>query len=254
MRGRREVLSALLLVAIPILLSSCAINRKVVVPVATIAYPHRPEGRAPTLIVLLPGRRSHLGDFDHERFVGMAPERGIDADLIEADLHLGYYLGGSYSTRLWDDVVAPAQASGYERIWIVGISLGGSGAIGFAREHPGALAGVVLLSPYLGPPEMLETIRAAGGLQDWTPDPSVVAGSLKWFIEQNWDFLKKGSATDGGRPTLYLGYGQDEPMDPSLDLLAAALPADHVFRVPGGHRWNTWQALWAEVLSRHLFE
>jgi pimeloyl-ACP methyl ester carboxylesterase len=253
MRGRRDTLSALLLVAVPILLACCAINRTGLVPVPTIAYPDRPAGRSSTLIVLLPGRRSHIGDFDRERFVAMARERGVDADLIEADLHLGYYLDGTYSTRIGDDVVGPARASGYERIWIVGISLGGSGAIGFAREHPDVLAGVVLLSPFLGPPEMLETIRAAGGLQDWMPDPSAAPGSLKWFIEQNWDFLKKRSATGGGQPTLFLGYGRDEPMGPSLDLLAESLPADHVVRVPGGHRWNTWQALWAEMLARHVF-
>jgi hypothetical protein len=111
----------------------------------------------------------------------------------------------------------------------------------------------VLLSPFLGPPEMLDAIRAAGGLNAWALDPSAAAGSFKWFIEQNWDFLRKESSTDGGPPTLYLGYGRDEPMDPSLDLLAASLPADHVFRVPGRHRWNTWQALWAEMLSRHIF-
>jgi len=254
LRGRRDVLFALFLVAVPILFSCCAINKAGLVPVSTIAYPNRPEGRAPALIVLLPGKRSRSGDFDRKRFVDMARERGVDADLIEADLHLGYYRDGTSSTRLWDDVVAPARASGYERIWIVGISLGGSGAIGFAREHPGALTGIVLLSPFLGPPEMLETIRAAGGLHAWRPDPSAAAGSFKWFIEQNWDFLKKGSASDSGHPTLYLGYGRDEPMGPSLDLLTESLPAGHVLRVPGGHRWNTWQALWAEILSRNVFE
>jgi pimeloyl-ACP methyl ester carboxylesterase len=254
MRGRRHVLTTSILVAVAILLPHCAGNRPELVPVPTIAYPHRPVGRAPALIVLLPGRRSRSGDFDRERFVDMVRERGIDADLIEADLHVGYYQDGTYSTRLWDDIVVPARASGYERIWIVGISLGGSGAIGFAREHPEAITGVVLLSPYLGPPEMVATIRAAGGVREWRPDPSAATGSFQWFIEQNWDFLRKGGATDGGQPTLFLGYGRDEPMDPSFELLAESLPAGHVVRVPGGHRWNTWQALWKEMLSRHVFE
>ena len=250
----RPVLRALLLVVVPTVLSCCAINRSALVPVPTIAYPNRSEGRAPALIVLLPGRHSRGGDFDRKRFVDMVRERGIDADLVEADLHLGYYRDGTSSTRLWDDIVAPARASGYERIWVVGISLGGSGAIGLAREHPEALTGVVLLSPFLGPPGMLETIQAAGGLHDWEPDPAAAPGSLKWFIEQNWDFLRMRGATDGGRPALYLGYGRDEPMSPSLDLLAEALPEGHVIRLPGEHRWSTWQALWGEMLSRHILE
>jgi pimeloyl-ACP methyl ester carboxylesterase len=224
------------------------------VPVPTIAYAKRPEARAPTLIIFLPGRRSRSGDFDRERFIDMARERGVDADLIETDLHLGYYQDGAYSRRLWEDVVAPARTSGYERIWIVGISLGGSGAIGFAREHPDSLAGLVLLSPYLGPPGMSETIRGAGGLENWTPEHSAAAGSFEGFIVENWGFLKQVCATGGRPPALYLGYGRNESMGPSLDLLAESLPAGHVVRVPGGHRWNTWQALWAEFLSRQLFD
>jgi hypothetical protein len=43
MRGKRDVLAALLLIAVPVLFPCCAINRKMIVPVPTIAYPHRPE-------------------------------------------------------------------------------------------------------------------------------------------------------------------------------------------------------------------
>jgi pimeloyl-ACP methyl ester carboxylesterase len=247
-RGIRRFAWAL--VAAPILLSCCALNRAAVVPVPTRAQAHRPDGRAPTLIVFLPGRRSHLGDFEKERFFDMVRERGIDADLVETDLHFGYYAGGTYDERLLEDVIAPARAAGYQRIWLVGISLGGSGAIGFAREHPDAIAGLVLLSPYLGPPEMLETIRAAGGLETWSPDPTAGPGSLKWFIEQNWDSLRRHGATADRPQVLYLGYGRDEPMAPEIGLLAETLPADRVIRVSGGHRWNTWRALWAEILDR----
>ena len=237
------------LAAVPVLLSSCAFNRAAVAPLPTMAQALRADGRASTLIVFLPGRRSHLGDFEREGFFDLARERGLEADLVEADLHLGYYANGSYSQRLWDDVVAPARAAGYRRIWLVGISLGGSGAIGFAREHPDAIAGLVLLSPFLGPPEMLDKIRAAGGLGTWSPDPSAGPGSFNWFIEQNWDFLRQQSAHAGRPKVIYLGYGLDEPMTPSLDLLAERLPADRVIRIPGGHRWNTWRGLWAGILN-----
>lgn len=238
------------LAAVPILLSCCAFNRAAVAPVPTMAQARRADGRAPTLIVFLPGRRSHLGDFERQGFFDMVRERGLDADLVEADLHLGYYANGTSSRRLWDDVVAPARAAGYERIWLVGISLGGSGAIGCAREHPDAIAGLVLLSPFLGPPGMLDRIRESGGLETWAPDPTAGPGSFKWFIEQNWVFLRQESAP-GGRPrSLYLGYGLDEPMTPSLDLLAGRLPADRVIRIPGGHRWSTWRPLWAGILDR----
>lgn len=243
-----------LLLVIPALLSCCALYRPASVPVPTVVYAKRPEGQARTLVIFLPGKRSRMGDFDRERFIGIARERGLDADLLEADLHLGYYLEGTYAKRLWEDVVAPARASGDRRIWIVGISLGGSGALGFAREHPDCLAGLVLLSPYLGPPEMTEKIRALGGLEKWTPENAGAAGSFEEFFEGNWDFLKRLGSTGDKPPALYLGYGRNEKMAPSLDLLAESLPASHVARVPGGHRWKTWQALWVELLSRHLFD
>jgi len=232
-----------------VLLCGCAHTRAAVVPLPSMAQPLHPDGHASTLIVFLPGRRSHLGDFEREGFFDMVRDRGLDADLVETDLHLGYYVDGTYAGRLWEDVVAPARDAGYRRVWLVGISLGGSGAVGFAREHPDAIAGLILLSPFLGPPEMLERIKSEGGLATWSPDPAAGPGTLKWFIEQNWDFLKREGA--GGRPpVLYLGYGEDEPMDPSLDLLAGSLPTGRVLRVPGGHRWNTWRTLWAEILKR----
>jgi pimeloyl-ACP methyl ester carboxylesterase len=243
----------LFLTTVQVLSASCALHRTAIVPVTTIEHAKRPEGRAPTLIVFLPGSKSRAEDFDRKRFPDMARERGVDADLVEVDLHLGYYLDGTSSTRLWEDVVAPARAAGYQRIWIVGISLGGSGAIAFAREHPDAVTGLVLLSPYLGPPEMGETIRAAGGLAAWTPDSQAVSGWFESFVLENWKFLKQAAPGGDRVPAIYLGYGPDEPMAPSLDLLAASLPADHVFRVPGGHRWKTWQALWEEILTRQLF-
>jgi pimeloyl-ACP methyl ester carboxylesterase len=242
------------LIALAVLFAGCASGRPALVPVPTIAHAARPTARASTLIVLLPGKGSRAGDFQHNGFIDSARERGMDADFVEADLCFSYYEEGTDAKRLWEDVVTPARTAGYERLWLVGISLGGSGAIRFAREHPDAVAGLVLLSPWLGPPEASVPIRAAGGLAAWTPEPQAAAGPFASLVLGNWEFLKSVSATGGRRPTLYLGYGLDEPMGPSLDVLAASLPADHVVHVPGSHRWKTWRALWNEMLLRHVFD
>lgn len=235
------------------LCSSCAVHRNTSIPVPTLTYAKNPEGRSRTLVIFLPGKGERGGDFDRKQFIGMARNERIDADLLEADLHLGYYWEGTSSKRLWEDVVAPARASGYRRIWVVGISLGGAGAIGLAREHPEALAGLVLLSPYLGPPELAEDIRARGGLAEWTPGRSDADGFEEFFGE-NWSFLQRVSSTRGDSPALYLGYGRSDRLAPSLDLLASSLPAAHVIRLQGGHTWRTWHALWAEFLSRRIFD
>jgi hypothetical protein len=112
----------------------------------------------------------------------------------------------------------------------------------------------VLLSPYLGPPELSEKIRALGGLENWTPENPGNAESSEESIEENWSFLKQVSSTGGRSPALHLGYGRKEEMTPSLDLLADSLPPSHVARIPGGHRWKTWQALWTELLPRQIFD
>jgi pimeloyl-ACP methyl ester carboxylesterase len=245
---------AALLIALPALLSCLAHRRPVIVPLETVAHAKRPDGRAPTLIVLLPGRGSRAGDFDHMGFTEMARESGVDADLMEVDLHLGYYMDGSFSRRLWEDVVAPARAAGYAHVWLVGLSLGGIGAIGFAREHPDALAGLVLLSPYLGPEAVGEEIRAAGGLATWNPTYRSDADTFETFIVQNWEFLKQVSQRGGGPPVLHLGYGSGEHLEPLFELLADSLPPAQVIRVPGSHRWKTWRALWQDFLVRGVFD
>jgi len=241
------------LIPLSTIFCGCFVPRPTTIPVPTIRYASRPEGRPRTLVIFLPGRKSQGGDFDREGFIRMARERGVDADLIEADLHWGYYREGSYSERLWEDVVRPARASGYRKVWLVGISLGGSGALGFTREHPGAVAGLVLLSPYLGPPAMAKEIRDAGGLRRWKPEAPAPPATFRRFLEDIWGTLRRLTSTRQASPVLYLGYGKDERMVPSLALLAESLPAQRVIRVPGAHRWGTWKALWAELLSRHPF-
>src|SRR5215470_2620588 len=106
----------MVLAALSVLLCGCASGRAVVVPIATVTHAARPAARASTLIVLLPGKSSHAGDFERNGFIERAREHAIDADFVEADLTLGYYEDGMAATRLWEDVVAPARAAGYERV------------------------------------------------------------------------------------------------------------------------------------------
>ena len=51
-----------------------------------------------------------------------------------ADIHLSYYITRTAIQRLREDVILPARASGYKRISLAGISLGGLGALYHAIE------------------------------------------------------------------------------------------------------------------------
>lgn len=172
--------------------------------------------KARTLVVFLPGRSDRPEEFVRERFATEVRARSLPVDLVFADATIGYYIDRSILTRLHDDVVAPARARGYDRVVLAGISLGGLGAVLYAHEHPADVDELILLAPYLEDPRLAP--------------PAAVEDAIS-------------------RRPVWLGYGNDDRLRPSLDPFAARLPADHVVRLPGGHRWATWRAVWSAMLE-----
>jgi hypothetical protein len=51
---------------------------------------------------------------------------------------------------------------------------------------------------------------------------------------------------------LFLGYGKDDRFSAAHEMLAAALPADCVEVVAGGHEWRPWLKLWEKFLDSHF--
>lgn len=202
--------------------------------------------RSRTLVVFLPGRSDDATTFEKQGFADAAHAAHLDADLLFADATFGYYLDDTVIRRLDEDVIAPARARGYERVWLVGISIGGLGAIGYARAHPGAIDGILLLAPYLGDDERIESIARAGGLTSWQPPPS--RGGWPGVADDAWVWLRT-TTRSGGPPVLWLGYGKSDRLRRSHALLAAALPPEHVLTSEGGHEWSAWRALWSAFLA-----
>ncbi len=197
-------------------------------------YPGAPAtGR---LLLLLPGRGDSDEEFARRGFVGLARASGLTADIVAADAHFGYYENRSISRRLAADLVQPARAEGRSDTWVSGISLGGWGSIVLARDYPGLVQGLVVLSPFLGPERVTAEIEAAGGLARWAPTRLDEFEEIWWWL--------KGYATAADRPALYLAFGESDRFIRSERLLAAVLPPDHVFTVPGGHDWSTFLRLW----------
>ncbi len=206
------------------------------------------EGSAPAsgrcLVVFLPGRRDSLGAYESHDFPKMARESGVGADFLEVDAHLAYYADESITRRLRDDVIEPAKARGAERIWIVGISMGGLGGLLYAREHPD-LAGVLALAPFLGDTEP-GLVAAAGGLSRYTPGPRRAAAD---YERELWGWLKNYTSEGARRPPVYLGFGLSDDLAPANRLLGDALPAGRVFTGKGGHNWGAWTGLWKQFLA-----
>lgn len=198
------------------------------------------------LVVFLPGRGDRAEDFEDRGLLGAARAAGLEADVLAVDAHLAYYYKRVITERLWEDVVLPARARGYRRLWVVGISLGGLGAITLAQEHPDAVAGLFVLAPYLGEPELTREIEAAGGLARWDGAPS------ERDFRGVWGFLR-GYAAGETRPPLWLAYGESDRYAYGHRLLATALPRERVMVTSGGHDWKAWEHLWREFLARGAF-
>ena len=230
------------------LLSGCQwLPRTPTVPMPTLALPGRCPGPAPVLLVMLPGAYSAPEEFIDEGFVAALQAQGVAADVRIADAHLGYLRKRSVLDRLHQDVLLPARVAGYRRIWLVGISLGGFVALGYAARHAGMVEGVVALAPYLGRPERLRQIADAGGPLAWRAEARAQEpDDLEFDL---WQWL---AAPPAGAPPVYLGYGTEDRLADGHRLLAPLLPRERVSTVQGGHDWPPWRALWQAWLSRGL--
>jgi pimeloyl-ACP methyl ester carboxylesterase len=234
-----ELTRALVLVVL-CLTSACA--KEVQTPIPTAAYPGASEP-ARTLVVMLPGRGDRVGDFDAHGFITAMRDSGMNVDMLEVDAHMGYYQSRTLLPRMEQDVLAPNRDK-YDEIWLVGISLGGLGAVLTARTYPDDIDGIILIAPYLGPRRAVKKISKAGGLERWQPPAEV--DEANWAIE-NWRLLENASAA--GKPAIYLMYGEDDFGVRAHSLLAAALPPSHVRTTAGGHAWTVWEALWLELMK-----
>jgi pimeloyl-ACP methyl ester carboxylesterase len=124
--------------------------------------------------------------------------------------------------------------------------LGGIGALLHARAYPGGVAGIVLLSPFLGTPGLIAEVAEAGGLGAWQPG-EVAANDVERQVLAWLATLRRPPLQ------LYLGYGRDDRFARGQALLAEHLPSDRVVLADGGHDWPTWRGLWRRILALNPF-
>ena len=120
----------------------------------------------------------------------------------------------------------PARARGYRRLWFVGISLGGLGALTLAQEHPDAAAGLLAIAPYLGEPDLVREIEAAGGARalDGRGPRSRISAACGAGCA--------ATRRRQPRPPLWLAYGESDRYAYGHRLLASALPRDRCWSGP----------------------
>lgn len=218
-------------------------------PIETVFYAEgNKENR--TLIVFLPGIHEEPAVLARRGLVQAVRNRHLAIDMVAVGAHLGYYAKREFLVeRLKKDVIMPAKARGYSRIWLAGNSLGGLGSLLYVRTYPQDIEGIFILGPYLGGPDLIQEITQAGGLKKWQP------GSVSEQDKQRilWTWLKNYQTNAGNRPKLYLAYGRKDKYAAAHTLLAEILPPQQVLTLPGRHRWTTWKKLWGQALDRRLF-
>lgn len=224
---------------------ACTSWRAPKVPLLTVDLLHRDGDRC--LVVLLPGRWDRAESFRRAGFAAAVTARGLAIDLVAADAHLGYYRDRSVVDRLHADVIAPARAAGYERIWVAGVSLGGTGSLLYLRDRPEEIDGVLALAPYLGDDELIAEIERAGGPRSW-PAPEITPQSGAG--RELWSWIATWRPSPPAIP-LHLGWGTTDGLARANRLLAGLLPPDRVYQVKGGHDWQAWENLWEQFLDRN---
>jgi pimeloyl-ACP methyl ester carboxylesterase len=239
--GVRYLLTSILCIS----LFGCALFYTTKKPIDSIYYV---TGKAPSdsLIVMLPGGGDEPADFMRNGLIKAVQDSGIRADAIAVDANLGYYFKRNLLPRLHEDVIIPAKQKGYKKIWLLGISMGGLGAMIYAKHYPDHINGLVLLAPFLGYPGVVNEIADAGGLSRWSPQEQIDKDDYQHDL---WKWLKGYTRPEENHPRLVIGYGKEDKFAAGAALLAEVLPKDQVHIVQGRHDWEAWGRIFDLILQ-----
>lgn len=236
--------------ALPVLLVACFAPRATENPIPSSFYPG-PAGSVGTrdqLVVFLPGRGDDIDAYRNGGFIEAMQQSYWPADAIVVDAHFGYYIERTLSERIYEDVLAPYRQRGYRRFLIVGVSLGGTGALRLREDFPGLISGVVLIAPFLGEEETIRMVEKVASLAEWRPEMESRAPLEPG--EEIWSWIAaQYSHEENILPCTVLAYGANDRFSDAADVLARYLPDSNVFTSSGGHDWTSWLELWENILS-----
>ena len=201
------------------------------------------------LLLMLPGAKNTPQQLADYGFIRALRERGLPVDVLVLDAHVDLYLERADIERLLLQTLDEVRASGYRRIWLLGISLGGTGAMLCATQHWAEIEGVLLLAPFLGTRGIIAEVQAAGGLQKWQAGEIGSRDYERALLEQ----LKCSPPGTADFPPVFLGYGREDRYRGSSIMLSEYLPGQQIAIIPGDHDWETWVMLWQKLLDLQPF-
>lgn len=218
--------------------AGCAYLRRAKEPMHAEPFYARGPAVAHGAIILLPGFGDRPSAFEKSGFVAALRRHAPQYDVIAADAHFGYYRAHSLVERLERDVIGPLREQGYRELWLAGTSMGGFGAVGYARTHPERIAGLLLFAPYMGSPEVVDEVVRAGGLCKFQA-PDRYADDAQGFARANFSYLRK-LACEPSDVAVWLAVGQRDRLLSANQILGRALAPQRFLTLPGGHGWKVW--------------
>lgn len=231
--------------------SSCAYLHSSRAPLAAEVLVERPQ--AECVLVFLPGIGDSPELFKQYGFDAAVKAGDARCEMLTVNGDFAYYRDAVFPQRLADEWLTPLRKR-YTRIWLVGVSLGGYGAVQTARAHPELVDGVVLISPFLGVPKgtkaLVDRIDAEGGLENFHSTAAAPKNPRRHFMEPEpvWDWLAARSRGEPG-PALIMAWGDADQFVVAQRTVGRALPEDTTFTTEGGHTWTTFASLWRQVAA-----
>ena len=230
---------------ITMIVVACVAPRKTESPIPSRFYSGGGNDKK-TLIIFLPGRGDDIESYERAGFIETLRSSTRPLDSVVIDAHLGYYNERILVDRVGEDIIRTYRALGYDEFIVVGISLGGVGALRLKFDFPELVVGTVLIAPFLGSAATIESVAAAGGIQSWHKqqhDPNDVG-------EEIWSWL--GAMYDeqsGTIPNTIVAYGENDKFAATSNYLAGSLSKSFVFKNDGKHKWVTWSPLWSDLTN-----
>ncbi len=235
-------------VVLAALLAGCAYVRSPEIPMAKVRYTQLGAAKARGALVLLPGFGDGPETFADHGFLAALRRRAPQYDVIAADAHFGYYRKRCLVERLERDLIGPLLREGYRELWLVGTSMGGFGAVAYAREHPERITGLLLFAPYMGPKDVVEEVKRVGLCKYRAPQAGPI-DDQESFARANFGYLGERACTTRD-VALWLAVGADDGLFGANRMLGEALPPQHFLVMEGGHSWKVWTPAVDQLAAR----
>lgn len=136
------------------------------------------------------------------------------------------------------------------RVTVIGVSMGGLGALTYSLRFPGEVDEMLLLSPFVGEKELLAEIEQAGGLEKWD-SPMETPRNKAEALQKMWIEMKRQWLSRSGPPfPISLAVGKSDKLLTSNRFFARSiLKPDQLIEIEGGHDWDCWRRGLAILLS-----